>query len=151
MSADAEQSAAPFVPDDGFQVESTLTRKIASALTPRVKMIRPVVETGIEPVGELLHGALPVGAIGELTGRSAPGERIAPESVVKKDQVALCSYSPALREAQPPESLPVRRMGFETEVQQFEPELLVIGGLRWPHCSRMEISAVQMQRDGDGG
>jgi hypothetical protein len=42
-------------------------------------------------------------------------------------------------------------MDFEVKVQQFLPERFVIGGLRWPHCPRMEISAIQMQRDGDGG
>lgn len=56
-----------------FQVESTLARKIPSALTPQVKMIRPVLETGIERVDELLHGGLPVGAVSELTGPECSG------------------------------------------------------------------------------
>jgi recombination protein RecA len=56
-----------------MQVETALARKIPSALTPQPKMVRPVVETGIKPLDELLHGGLPVGAVSELTGRECSG------------------------------------------------------------------------------
>ena len=56
-----------------MQIESALTRKIPSALTPRPKMVRPVIETGIEAVDNLLDGGLPVGAISELTGPECSG------------------------------------------------------------------------------
>jgi RecA/RadA recombinase len=50
-----------------------LARKIPSALTPQPKMIRPVIETGIEPLNDLLRGGLPVGAVSELTGPESSG------------------------------------------------------------------------------
>lgn len=50
-----------------------LARKIPSALTPQPKMIRPVIETGIEPLDDLLRGGLPVGAVSELTGPECSG------------------------------------------------------------------------------
>jgi recombination protein RecA len=56
-----------------FQVESALARKIPSALTPPQKMVRPVVETGIGPLDDLLRGGLPVGAVSELIGSECSG------------------------------------------------------------------------------
>ncbi|MEG9437827.1 recombinase RecA [Edaphobacter sp. HDX4] len=56
-----------------MQIESALARKIPSALTPQPKMGRPVVETGIEPLDDLLQGGLPVGAVSELTGPECSG------------------------------------------------------------------------------
>lgn len=56
-----------------LQIETALAEKIPSALTPRPKMIRPVVETGIEPLDDLLEGGLPVGAVSELTGAECSG------------------------------------------------------------------------------
>src|ERR1700759_615140 len=56
-----------------FQIESALARKIPSALTPQPKMVRPVIETGIEPLDDLLHGGLPVGAVSELAGPECSG------------------------------------------------------------------------------
>jgi recombination protein RecA len=45
------------------QIEATLAYKIPSALTPELKMIRPMTETGIESLDNLLHGGLPIGAV----------------------------------------------------------------------------------------
>jgi recombination protein RecA len=56
-----------------LQIETALAGKIPSALTPQSKMIRPVVETGIEPLDDLLEGGLPVGAVSELTGAECSG------------------------------------------------------------------------------
>jgi recombination protein RecA len=56
-----------------MQVESVLARKIPSALTPLPKMTRRVIETGIEPLDDLLRGGLPVGALIELTGPECSG------------------------------------------------------------------------------
>lgn len=56
-----------------LQIESALARKIPSALTPQPKMARPVIETGIGPLDDLLRGGLPVGAISELTGPECSG------------------------------------------------------------------------------
>jgi recombination protein RecA len=56
-----------------FQIESALAKKIPSALNPRPRMIRPVLETGVESVDELLQGGLPVGALSELTGPECSG------------------------------------------------------------------------------
>ena len=44
------------------QIEVALAHKIPSALTPAPKMIRPMAETGIESVDNLLQGGLPIGA-----------------------------------------------------------------------------------------
>jgi hypothetical protein len=41
-----------------LQGETALAHRIPSALTPAPKFIRPVVETGIEPLDELFHGGL---------------------------------------------------------------------------------------------
>src|SRR5215475_4723769 len=56
-----------------FQIEPALAKKIPSALTPQPRMIRAVVETGIDPLDDLLHGGLPVGALTELTGPECSG------------------------------------------------------------------------------
>jgi recombination protein RecA len=56
-----------------LQVETALAHRIPSALTPAPKFIRPVVETGIEPLDELLHGGLPVGALSEVVGPECSG------------------------------------------------------------------------------
>ena len=42
-----------------LQIESTLSRKIPSALTPTPKMMRPVAATGIAPLDDVLQGGLP--------------------------------------------------------------------------------------------
>ena len=56
-----------------MQIESALARKIPSALTPQPRMVRPVVETGIGPLDDLLQGGLPVGAVSELIGPECSG------------------------------------------------------------------------------
>lgn len=56
-----------------LQVEAALAHKIPSALTPAVRMIRPVAPTGVREVDELLEGGLPVGAITEMVGPESSG------------------------------------------------------------------------------
>ncbi len=65
--------AMPSASSIRMQIESSLARKIPSALTPKPKMIRPVIETGIEPIDDLLHGGLPAGAVSELAGSECSG------------------------------------------------------------------------------
>jgi hypothetical protein len=55
------------------QIEATLAHRIPSALTPRLRTIRPVAPTGIQVVDELLEGGLPLGAITELVGPVCSG------------------------------------------------------------------------------
>ncbi|HMH12573.1 MAG TPA: hypothetical protein VK578_05650 [Edaphobacter sp.] len=55
------------------QIEVALAHKIPSALTPAPKMIRPVAETGIEDLDNLLQGGLPIGAVSELVGPECSG------------------------------------------------------------------------------
>jgi RecA/RadA recombinase len=56
-----------------LQIESILSRKIPSALTPAPKMMRPVAATGIEALDDVLQGGLPVGAISEMVGPECSG------------------------------------------------------------------------------
>jgi recombination protein RecA len=56
-----------------IQVESALAHKFASPLTPRARMARPVISTGIGPLDELVQGGLPVGAMTELVGEVCSG------------------------------------------------------------------------------
>jgi recombination protein RecA len=55
------------------QIEASLAHRIPSALTPRVRTIRPVAPTGIQVVDELLDGGLPLGAITEVVGPVCSG------------------------------------------------------------------------------
>ena len=55
------------------QVESALTHKFPSALTPPARMVRPVVSSGIGALDDLVQGGLPVGAMTELVGESCSG------------------------------------------------------------------------------
>lgn len=55
------------------QVELALSQKFPSALTPPVRMVRPVVATGIGPLDALLEGGLPIGAMTELVGKECSG------------------------------------------------------------------------------
>lgn len=55
------------------QLEATLAHRFPSALTPRLRSIRPVMPTGIESVDELLCGGLPSGAITEVVGAQCSG------------------------------------------------------------------------------
>lgn len=56
-----------------LQVESTLARKIPSALTPQARIIRPNVPTGIAALDGLLGGGIPLGAVTELVGDECSG------------------------------------------------------------------------------
>lgn len=56
-----------------LQIETALARKIPSALTPALRVIRPVAPTGVSEVDELLEGGLPVGAITEIVGPESSG------------------------------------------------------------------------------
>jgi recombination protein RecA len=56
-----------------LQIESTLSRKVSSALTPAPKMMRPVAATGIEAMDDVLLGGLPIGAISEMVGPECSG------------------------------------------------------------------------------
>jgi RecA/RadA recombinase len=55
------------------QVESSLSQRIPSALTPLPRTIRPVTATGIPSIDAMLEGGLPVGAITELVGPECSG------------------------------------------------------------------------------
>jgi recombination protein RecA len=55
------------------QIEVALAHKIPAALTPAPKMIRPMAETGIEDLDNLLQGGLPIGAVSELVGPESSG------------------------------------------------------------------------------
>jgi recombination protein RecA len=56
-----------------LQIETSLAKKVPSALTPPPKMVRPVVGTGIKDLDDLLRGGLPIGALSELTGPACSG------------------------------------------------------------------------------
>src|ERR1700678_3180911 len=56
-----------------LQIEAVLTNRIPSALTPPLRIIRPVISTGIASVDELLTGGLPLGAITEIIGPECSG------------------------------------------------------------------------------
>jgi len=55
------------------QIESSLAKRIPSALTPTPRIIRPVTPTGIPSVDEVLEGGLPMGAITEMVGDECSG------------------------------------------------------------------------------
>lgn len=56
-----------------LQIETALSNRIPSALTPVPRIIRPAVSTGIATVDDLLHGGLPLGAVTELVGSECSG------------------------------------------------------------------------------
>lgn len=56
-----------------LQIESALSSRIPSALSPTPKVIRSVAPTGIESMDALLKGGLPVGAITEIVGPECSG------------------------------------------------------------------------------
>jgi recombination protein RecA len=56
-----------------LQIESTLSRKIPSALTPAPKMMRSVAATGIETLDDVLLGGLPIGTISEMVEPECSG------------------------------------------------------------------------------
>ena len=55
------------------QVETTLARRVPSALTPQPRIVRPVVSTGVAAVDDAIGGGLPVGAVTELVGAECSG------------------------------------------------------------------------------
>jgi hypothetical protein len=67
-----------------FRIETSLADKIPGALTPQPKMVRPVVETGIEDLDHLLGGGFPVGAVSELTGAECSGRTSVALSLVAR-------------------------------------------------------------------
>jgi len=56
-----------------LQIESALSHRIPSALTPAPRVLRPQAAVGIDSVDELLAGGLPLGAITELVGPECSG------------------------------------------------------------------------------
>jgi hypothetical protein len=56
-----------------IEIEHTLERRFAAALTPAPRTIRETAATGILEVDALLDGGLPVGAISEVTGPESSG------------------------------------------------------------------------------
>ena len=67
-----------------LQIESSLSRKVPSALTPAPKMVRPVAATGIEALDDVLRGGLPIGAISELVGPECSGRTSVALSFLKQ-------------------------------------------------------------------
>ncbi len=55
------------------QIEAALADRIPSALTPAPRALRPVMETGIAAVDEVLQGGLPEGAVTEMVGAECSG------------------------------------------------------------------------------
>jgi recombination protein RecA len=55
------------------QIEAALANRIPSALTMPSRILRPVMQTGIDPVDELLEGGLPIGALTEMIGAECTG------------------------------------------------------------------------------
>lgn len=56
-----------------LQIETALSDRIPSALTPAPRVIRPTAPTGIAALDERLGGGLPIGSISELTGPECSG------------------------------------------------------------------------------
>jgi recombination protein RecA len=56
-----------------LQIESALSVRIPSALTPTPRVMRPTAPTGIAALDERLGGGLPMGGISELTGPECSG------------------------------------------------------------------------------
>lgn len=56
-----------------LQIETALSSRIPSALSPAPGLIRSVAPTGIEGIDELVNGGLPVGAITEMVGLECSG------------------------------------------------------------------------------
>ncbi len=65
--------AANFASAIRQQIESKLSPRVACALTPPSRIIRPVAPTGIEQLDTALHGGVPVGAISEFVGPECSG------------------------------------------------------------------------------
>jgi recombination protein RecA len=63
----------PFAALLRLQIETALSDRIPSALTPVPRVIRPTAPTGIVALDERLGGGLPIGAMSELTGPECSG------------------------------------------------------------------------------
>jgi recombination protein RecA len=66
------------------QIEAALAHKFPSALTPALKMIRPLTETGIESLDNLRYSGLPIGAVSELVGPECSGRTVLALSFVAR-------------------------------------------------------------------
>jgi hypothetical protein len=113
-----------------LQIETALENRIPSALTPAQKVIRPVVQTGVPEVDEVLEGGLPVGAITEMIGPECSGRTsLALSFIARVTQSAnVCAWIDA------------------SDV--FDPESAAAAGvdlskLLWVRCG---VSAVQKQQ-----
>src|ERR1700679_2838899 len=78
------------------QVESALANKFPSALTPRARMLRPVVSSGITVLDDLVQGGFPVGAMTELVGNSCSGRMSVALSFLAQVTAAekVCAWIP---------------------------------------------------------
>jgi recombination protein RecA len=56
-----------------IQIETSLSLRIPSALSPAPKVLRPTSSTGIPSIDDLLDGGLPVGALTEMVGPECSG------------------------------------------------------------------------------
>jgi len=77
-----------------LQIESALAEKIPAALTPQPNVFRPVLETGIPPLDDLLRGGLPIGALSELTGPECSGRTSAVLSFLARvtEEDKVCAW-----------------------------------------------------------
>ncbi|WP_313899738.1 RecA family protein [Tunturiibacter lichenicola] len=66
------------------QVESSLARKIPSALTPVTKMMRSTAASGIASLDDALKGGFPIGALSELSGPECSGRTSLAHSFVAR-------------------------------------------------------------------
>jgi recombination protein RecA len=55
------------------EIEAALAGRIASALTPAPRLVRPTAGTGIPALDQVLEGGLPLGAISEIVGPESSG------------------------------------------------------------------------------
>ena len=69
----AKTNSMPTASTIRLQIETALSHKVPSCLTPAAKMVRPVAPTGIESLDSLLHGGLPIGALTEMVGPECSG------------------------------------------------------------------------------
>ena len=56
-----------------LQIETALQTRIPGALTPRPRIVRDLVSTGVPELDDVLDGGLPIGAISELVGPQSSG------------------------------------------------------------------------------
>jgi hypothetical protein len=68
-----------------LQIESALSKRIPSALTPAPRILRPQASVGIASVDDLLVGGLPLGAITEMVGPECSGRASMALSFIMKN------------------------------------------------------------------